>query len=97
MVAFMLILLGISLLYSSLFGKNSKKGNEYKVLLLIIAVVFLTYGGYIMYLYSGGSLGRELLVGSRQKTAYTLVDTIGIGLFILTAIAGRLFYKTKKD
>lgn len=97
MVAFMLILIGMSGLYSSLFGRNSKKKKSEKIFLLLVATIFLAYGSYIIYLYFGGVLGRELLVGTRQKTAFNLVDTIGISLFILCAVSGRVFYKNKKD
>ncbi len=96
MVAVLLMLAGISGLYSSLFGRTSKKKNREKIFLLIVAVVFFAYGSYIIYLYLGGTLGRETLVGPRQKTAFSLVDTIGIVLFILSAVLGRLFYKNKK-
>lgn len=97
MVAFLLILIGISGLYSSLFGRNSKKKKNEKIFLLIVATIFLTYGSYIIYLYFGGTFGRALLVGSHRKTAFSLVDIIGISLFILGAISGRLLYKNKKD
>jgi len=97
MVAFMLLLIGISGLYSSIFGRNSKKKNSEKMFVLMIAVIFLTYGSYIIYLYFGGTFGRTLLVGTRQKTAFNLVDTIGVSLFILSAVSGRIFYKNKKD
>ncbi|MDF9823983.1 hypothetical protein M2475_000331 [Breznakia sp. PF5-3] len=97
MVAFMLILIGISGLYSSLFGRNSKGERINQILILTISVVFLAYGSYIIYLYYGGTFGRSLLVGNRHKTAFSLVDTIGIGLIILSAISGRLAFKNKKD
>jgi len=95
MVAFMLVLIGISGLYSSLFGRNSKKKSSEKIYLMAIAGIFLVYGSYIVYLYFGGTFGRTLLVGTRQKTAFNLVDTIGISLFILGAVLGRAFYKNK--
>ena len=97
MVAFMLILAGISGLYSSLFGRNSKKRIGEKLFFLIVATVFLAYGGYIVYLYYGGTFGRELLVGDRRKTAFLVVDTAGIFLFVVTIILGRLLFKNKRD
>ena len=97
MVAFMLVLMGISGLYSTLFGCSFKKKKNERIFLLSVAAIFLAYGSYIIYLYFGGTFGRALLVETRKKTAFSLVDTIGIFLFILSAISRRIFYKNKKD
>ncbi|MGF6906842.1 hypothetical protein [Fusobacterium sp. PH5-44] len=97
MVAFMLILIGISGFYSLLFGRNVKKKKGEKLFLLIISTIFAIYGIYIIYLYFGGIFGRTLLVGTRRKTAFSLVDTIGIFIYILSIILGRLIYKNKKN
>lgn len=97
MMAFVLILISISGFYSTLFGRNSKKKKNKKIFLLIVAFIFLGYGSYIIYLYFGGTFGRALLVGTRQKTAFNLVNTIGISLIILSSMLWRIFYKNKND
>ncbi|MFV0363489.1 MAG: hypothetical protein ACK5LL_10455 [Suipraeoptans sp.] len=97
MVAFMLILMGIGGIYSSFFSRKSEKKRRHRISSVIMSIVFIAYGGYITYLYMGGTFGRALLVGSNHKTAFSLVDTIGVAIVVLSIILSRILYRNNDN